>query len=67
MVQPVGDMALGRLGKCCRSLLYEPSKGVFYGVLQLGWIEGCIGGKTNKSRQQMLSLLKGSMKTAWFA
>ncbi|XP_028457808.1 pentatricopeptide repeat-containing protein 2, mitochondrial isoform X1 [Perca flavescens] len=35
-------MALARLGKCCRSLVHEPSKGLFFGVLQPGGIEGCI-------------------------
>ncbi|XP_063334272.1 pentatricopeptide repeat-containing protein 2, mitochondrial isoform X2 [Pelmatolapia mariae] len=49
-------MALGRLGKCCRSLLYEPSKGVFYGVLQLGWIEGCIGAKRHLLSEDVIKL-----------
>uniref|UniRef100_A0A668SXP0 Pentatricopeptide repeat-containing protein 2, mitochondrial n=2 Tax=Oreochromis aureus TaxID=47969 RepID=A0A668SXP0_OREAU len=56
MVQPVVDMALGRLCKCCRSLLYEPSKGVFYGVLQLGWIEGCIGAKRHLLSEDVIKL-----------
>ncbi|KAM4528107.1 pentatricopeptide repeat-containing protein 2, mitochondrial [Odontesthes bonariensis] len=47
MVQSVGNMALlGRLaGKCCRSLMFDPPKGLFCGVLQPGWIESCIGAK----------------------
>ncbi|KAA8584397.1 hypothetical protein FQN60_008182, partial [Etheostoma spectabile] len=44
MVQSVGTMALARIGKCCRSLVREPSKGLFCGVLQPSWIDGCIGG-----------------------
>ncbi|XP_044031404.1 pentatricopeptide repeat-containing protein 2, mitochondrial isoform X2 [Siniperca chuatsi] len=49
-------MALARIGKCCRSLLREPSKGVFCGVLQPGWIEGCIGAKRHLLSEDVIKL-----------
>ncbi|XP_067340423.1 pentatricopeptide repeat-containing protein 2, mitochondrial isoform X3 [Channa argus] len=49
-------MALGRLGKCCRSLLHAPSKGVFFGVLQPGWIESCIGAKRHLLSEDVIKL-----------
>ncbi|XP_069556865.1 pentatricopeptide repeat-containing protein 2, mitochondrial [Brachyistius frenatus] len=49
-------MALGRLGKCCRSLILEPSKGVFCGVSQPGWIEGCIGAKRHLLSEDVIKL-----------
>lgn len=57
LVQSVGNMALARLGKCCRSLVHEPSKGVFCGVSQQGWIESCTGGERNKPRQPVSRLV----------
>lgn len=57
MVQSVGNMALARLGKCCRSLVRESSKSVFCRVVRPGWNEGCGGGKTNKTRQRVSCLI----------
>ena len=57
MVQSVGNMALARLGKCCRSLVRESSKSVFCSVVRPGWNEGCVGGKTNKTRQRVSCLI----------
>ncbi|XP_041825609.1 pentatricopeptide repeat-containing protein 2, mitochondrial [Melanotaenia boesemani] len=58
MVQSVGDMALlGRLaGKCCRSLLYDPSKRVLCGVLQSGWIDSCVGAKRHLLSEDVIKL-----------
>ncbi|XP_040915080.1 pentatricopeptide repeat-containing protein 2, mitochondrial [Toxotes jaculatrix] len=49
-------MALGRFGKCCRSLLHEPSKGVFLGILQPGWIESCVGAKRHLLSEDVIKL-----------
>uniref|UniRef100_UPI0037E8CD86 pentatricopeptide repeat-containing protein 2, mitochondrial n=1 Tax=Semicossyphus pulcher TaxID=241346 RepID=UPI0037E8CD86 len=56
MVQSVGTMALARLAKCCRSLVREPSKGLFCGVLQPGLIEGCIGAKRHLLSEDIIKL-----------
>ncbi|XP_023135317.3 pentatricopeptide repeat-containing protein 2, mitochondrial [Amphiprion ocellaris] len=56
MVQSVGNMALGRLSRCCRSLLYEPHKGVFCGVLRPGWIESCVGAKRHLLSEDVIKL-----------
>ncbi|GAA6219295.1 pentatricopeptide repeat-containing protein 2, mitochondrial [Lates japonicus] len=56
MVQSVGTMALGRLSKCCRSLLREPVKGAFLGSLQPGWIERCIGAKRHLLSEDVVKL-----------
>ncbi|XP_045923030.1 pentatricopeptide repeat-containing protein 2, mitochondrial [Micropterus dolomieu] len=56
MVQSVDSMALARISKCCRSLLREPTKGVFCGVLQPGWIEGCIGAKRHLLSEDVIKL-----------
>ncbi|XP_070781053.1 pentatricopeptide repeat-containing protein 2, mitochondrial [Enoplosus armatus] len=55
MVQSVGTMALSRIGKCCRSLVREPSKRVFCGVLQPSWIEG-IGAKRHLLSEDVIKL-----------
>ncbi|XP_022074788.1 pentatricopeptide repeat-containing protein 2, mitochondrial [Acanthochromis polyacanthus] len=49
-------MALGRLGKCCRSLLYESHKVVFCGVLRPGWIESCVGAKRHLLSEDVIKL-----------
>ncbi|XP_030598780.1 pentatricopeptide repeat-containing protein 2, mitochondrial [Archocentrus centrarchus] len=49
-------MALGRLGKCCRLLLYGSSKSTFNGALQPGWIEGCIGAKRHLLSEDVIRL-----------
>ncbi|XP_035523696.1 pentatricopeptide repeat-containing protein 2, mitochondrial [Morone saxatilis] len=49
-------MALGRVGKCCRFLLLDPSKRVFCGVSQPGWIEGCIGAKRHLLSENVIRL-----------
>ncbi|XP_031173516.2 pentatricopeptide repeat-containing protein 2, mitochondrial isoform X1 [Sander lucioperca] len=56
MVQSVGTMALARIGKCFRSLVHESSKGLFCGVLQPGWIEGCIGAKRHLLSEDVIKL-----------
>ncbi|XP_034566343.1 pentatricopeptide repeat-containing protein 2, mitochondrial [Notolabrus celidotus] len=56
MVQSVGTMALARLGKCCRSLVRESSKGLFCGILQPGVIEGCIGAKRHLLSEDIIKL-----------
>uniref|UniRef100_A0A3B4TXV4 Pentatricopeptide repeat-containing protein 2, mitochondrial n=2 Tax=Seriola dumerili TaxID=41447 RepID=A0A3B4TXV4_SERDU len=56
MVQSVDTMALGRFGKCCRSLPYYPCKGVFLGVLQPGWIESCTGAKRHLLSEDVIKL-----------
>ncbi|XP_071322249.1 pentatricopeptide repeat-containing protein 2, mitochondrial [Trachinotus anak] len=56
MVQSVGTMALRRLGKCCRSLVHDPSKGVFLGILQPGWIESCKGAKRHLLSEDVIKL-----------
>lgn len=53
MVQSVAAMALRRFAKCCRTLLHDPCKGVFFGVLQPGWMESFAGGKTNGTRKHV--------------
>lgn len=57
MVQSVDNMALARLGKCCRSLVRESSKSVFCRVVWPSWNEGCVGGKTKKTRQRFSCLI----------
>lgn len=57
MVQSVDTMALARIGKCCRLLVREPTKGVFCGVLQPSWIECCVGGERNKTAQCVSCLI----------
>nr|XP_015798520.2 pentatricopeptide repeat-containing protein 2, mitochondrial isoform X1 [Nothobranchius furzeri] len=48
---------LGRLaGKCCRSLLSEPSKGLFCGVLQPVWIKSCVGAKRHLLSEDVVKL-----------
>ncbi|XP_070706953.1 pentatricopeptide repeat-containing protein 2, mitochondrial [Pempheris klunzingeri] len=49
-------MALARFGKCCRSLLNEPCKAVYCGVLQPGWIESCTGAKRHLLSDDVLKL-----------
>ncbi|KAJ4926574.1 hypothetical protein JOQ06_008747 [Pogonophryne albipinna] len=49
-------MALARIGKLCRSLVHEPSKGLFVGVLQPGWIECCTGAKRHLLSQDVIKL-----------
>ncbi|XP_051268534.1 pentatricopeptide repeat-containing protein 2, mitochondrial [Dicentrarchus labrax] len=49
-------MALGRVGRCCRSFLLDPSKRVFCGVLQPGWMEGCIGAKRHLLSENVIRL-----------
>uniref|UniRef100_A0A665WYK8 Pentatricopeptide repeat-containing protein 2, mitochondrial n=1 Tax=Echeneis naucrates TaxID=173247 RepID=A0A665WYK8_ECHNA len=49
-------MALGRFGKCCRSLLHDPCKGVFLGILQPGWIESCAGAKRHLLSEDVIKL-----------
>ncbi|XP_010782400.1 pentatricopeptide repeat-containing protein 2, mitochondrial [Notothenia coriiceps] len=49
-------MALARIGKLCRSLVHEPSKGLFVGVLQPGWIECCTGAKRHLLSQEVIKL-----------
>ncbi|XP_049909358.1 pentatricopeptide repeat-containing protein 2, mitochondrial [Epinephelus moara] len=56
MVQSVGNMALARVGRCCRSLVLEPSKGLFCGVLQSGWTEGCLGAKRHLLSEDVIKL-----------
>ncbi|XP_075941980.1 pentatricopeptide repeat-containing protein 2, mitochondrial [Anarhichas minor] len=56
MVQSVGTMALARVGKCCRSLVRDPSKVAFCGVLQPGGIEGCIGAKRHLLSEDVIKL-----------
>ncbi|XP_034753143.1 pentatricopeptide repeat-containing protein 2, mitochondrial isoform X1 [Etheostoma cragini] len=56
MVQSVGTMALARIGKCCRSLVHDPSKGLFCGVLQPGWIDGCVGAKRHLLSEDVIKL-----------
>ncbi|TMS08478.1 Pentatricopeptide repeat-containing protein 2, mitochondrial [Larimichthys crocea] len=46
-------MALARLGRCCRSLAHESSKGVF---LQPGGIEGCTGAKRHLLSEDVIKL-----------
>ncbi|XP_010749245.3 pentatricopeptide repeat-containing protein 2, mitochondrial [Larimichthys crocea] len=53
MVRSVGTMALARLGRCCRSLAHESSKGVF---LQPGGIEGCTGAKRHLLSEDVIKL-----------
>uniref|UniRef100_A0A1A7YZI4 Pentatricopeptide repeat-containing protein 2, mitochondrial n=1 Tax=Iconisemion striatum TaxID=60296 RepID=A0A1A7YZI4_9TELE len=48
---------LGRVaGRCCRSLLSEPSKGLFFGVLQPGWIQRCVGAKRHLLSEDVIKL-----------
>uniref|UniRef100_A0A1A8IXX2 Pentatricopeptide repeat domain 2 n=1 Tax=Nothobranchius kuhntae TaxID=321403 RepID=A0A1A8IXX2_NOTKU len=48
---------LGRLaGKCCLSLLSEPSKGLFCGVLQPVWIKSCVGAKRHLLSEDVVKL-----------
>nr|XP_020442982.1 pentatricopeptide repeat-containing protein 2, mitochondrial [Monopterus albus] len=49
-------MALGGFGKCCRSLLHESAKGVFFGILQPSWIGGCIGAKRHLLSDNVIKL-----------
>lgn len=49
-------MALGRLGKCCRSLLHQPSKRVFCGVLLPAGLEGCLGAKRHLLSEDVVKL-----------
>ncbi|XP_042365345.1 pentatricopeptide repeat-containing protein 2, mitochondrial [Plectropomus leopardus] len=56
MVQSVGNMALTRVAKCCRSLVREPSKGLFCGVLQPGWTESCSGAKRHLLTEDVIKL-----------
>ncbi|KAL3041979.1 hypothetical protein OYC64_020027 [Pagothenia borchgrevinki] len=49
-------MALARIGKLCRSLVHEPSKGLFVAVLQPGWIECCTGAKRHLLSQDVIKL-----------
>ncbi|XP_029941365.1 pentatricopeptide repeat-containing protein 2, mitochondrial [Salarias fasciatus] len=49
-------MALGRLGKCCRSLLHDTSKRVFCGVLQPAGLEGCLGAKRHLLSEDVVKL-----------
>ncbi|XP_074473454.1 pentatricopeptide repeat-containing protein 2, mitochondrial [Sebastes fasciatus] len=49
-------MALVRVGTCCRSLGRESSKRVICGVLQTGWIEGCIGAKRHLLSEDVIKL-----------
>ncbi|XP_008299538.1 pentatricopeptide repeat-containing protein 2, mitochondrial [Stegastes partitus] len=62
MVQSVGNMALRRLGKCCRSLLNESHKGAFCGVLRPGWIESCIGAKRHLLSDDVIKLQEFQLK-----
>ncbi|KAM9338325.1 pentatricopeptide repeat-containing protein 2, mitochondrial [Symphorus nematophorus] len=56
MVQSVDSMALAMVGRCCRSFVREPSKAVFCGVLQPGWIEGCVGAKRHLLSEDVIKL-----------
>ncbi|XP_030291764.1 pentatricopeptide repeat-containing protein 2, mitochondrial [Sparus aurata] len=56
MVQSVGNMALARLGKCCRSLVRESSKSVFCRVVRPGWNEGCGGAKRHLLSEDVIKL-----------
>ncbi|XP_047425764.1 pentatricopeptide repeat-containing protein 2, mitochondrial [Mugil cephalus] len=56
MVQSVGNMALGRLGRCCRSLLHETNKVLFCGVAKPGWIESCVGAKRYLLSEDVIKL-----------
>ncbi|MEQ2239323.1 hypothetical protein ILYODFUR_003264 [Ilyodon furcidens] len=58
MVWSLSVMAmLGTLAaKCCRSLLFKPCKGLFSGVLRLGWIQGCIGAKRHLLSEDVIRL-----------
>ncbi|XP_036973234.1 pentatricopeptide repeat-containing protein 2, mitochondrial [Acanthopagrus latus] len=56
MVQSVGNMALARLGKCCRSLVRESSKSVFCSVVRPGWNEGCVGAKRHLLSEDVIKL-----------
>ncbi|KAM9307441.1 pentatricopeptide repeat-containing protein 2, mitochondrial isoform 2-T2 [Pholidichthys leucotaenia] len=49
-------MALGRLGQCCRSVLFEPCKTVLCGVLQPGWIQGRVGVKRHLLSEDTIKL-----------
>ncbi|KAK5852320.1 hypothetical protein PBY51_023797 [Eleginops maclovinus] len=49
-------MALARIGKLCRSSVHEPSKGLFSGVLQPGWIECCTGAKRHLLSEDVIRL-----------
>uniref|UniRef100_A0A3Q1IBZ5 Pentatricopeptide repeat-containing protein 2, mitochondrial n=2 Tax=Anabas testudineus TaxID=64144 RepID=A0A3Q1IBZ5_ANATE len=49
-------MALGSFAKCCRSLLREPSKRAFLGVLQPGLIESCFGAKRHLLSEDVIKL-----------
>ncbi|XP_028274116.1 pentatricopeptide repeat-containing protein 2, mitochondrial [Parambassis ranga] len=56
MVQSVGNMALGRLGKCCRSLVFEYSKSVFCSVSRPSWIDSCVGAKRHLLSEDVIKL-----------
>ncbi|CAJ1070206.1 pentatricopeptide repeat-containing protein 2%2C mitochondrial [Xyrichtys novacula] len=49
-------MALARLGRCCRSLVREPVKGLLCGVVQPGSIEGCVGAKRHLLSEDIIRL-----------
>ncbi|XP_068430544.1 pentatricopeptide repeat-containing protein 2, mitochondrial [Clinocottus analis] len=49
-------MALARVGKCCRSLVRDPSKVAFCGVIQPGWIEACVGAKRHLLSEDVIKL-----------
>ncbi|XP_074546681.1 pentatricopeptide repeat-containing protein 2, mitochondrial [Halichoeres trimaculatus] len=56
MVQSTGNMALARLGRCCRSLVREPSKGLFCGILQPSAIESCVVAKRHLLSEDIIKL-----------
>uniref|UniRef100_A0A8C6URA1 Pentatricopeptide repeat domain 2 n=1 Tax=Neogobius melanostomus TaxID=47308 RepID=A0A8C6URA1_9GOBI len=49
-------MALGRLSKCCPSLLYESSKGVLCGFLHSGWSKSCVQAKRHLLTEDVIKL-----------
>ncbi|XP_041667212.1 pentatricopeptide repeat-containing protein 2, mitochondrial isoform X2 [Cheilinus undulatus] len=55
-------MALARVCTCCRSLVREPYKGLFSGVLQPGFIGGCVEAKRHLLSEDIIRLQEFQQK-----